>query len=155
MQPETIYQHTAMLMWDWSQVRMHLQWKTHAYDALFGQLDRKLTYPNTERLFPEFTNPFCFSPSSQLDFEHPIQMMVSVLPKQLEKAGSCSRNVGACGRLPNQSQDRQRKEGKLFSPSFPPTMHLSASDLQQIALCNLRRLVRVKQLKGAIQVGTV
>lgn len=74
------------------------------------KLGRKLTYPNTERLFPEFTNPFCFSPSSQLDFEHPIQMMVSVLPKQLEKAGSCSQNVGACGRLPNQSQVIQQQQ---------------------------------------------
>lgn len=45
--------------------------------------DRKLTFPNSNRPFPEFTDPFCRF-SSQLDLEPSVQMMVSALPKQLE-----------------------------------------------------------------------
>lgn len=44
----------------------------------------KLTSPNSNWSFPEFTNPFCYF-SSQLDLEQSVQMMVCVLPKQLER----------------------------------------------------------------------
>lgn len=71
------------------------EFETKQYEKSSLNQGRKLTSPNINWSFLEFSNPFCFF-SSQLDLERPIQMTLSVLPKQLEKAGkpaSCSQNV--------------------------------------------------------------
>lgn len=78
---DTVHQPTHWVGWKVIWVaRANLQ-KT-LFPARGGR--GELTFPNSNWSFPAFTNPFCYS-SSQLALERPVQRMVSVLPKQLER----------------------------------------------------------------------